>query len=94
MGASQAQQWVESFSPREIEVLQSISNGLSNREIARELYLSVETVKWYNKQIFQKLGVKNRTQAANRAAELDLLGAEGALSPVEKTLCWEIFAPR
>ena len=76
MNAFQAQHWVESFSPRELEVLRLISNGLSNREIAQTLFLSVETVKWYNKQIFMKLGVKNRTQAANKAVELNLLGSE------------------
>ena len=85
MSDSQAQEWVESFSPRELEVLRSISNGMSNREIAQELYLSIETVKWYIKQIFMKLGVKNRTQAANKAAELNLLGSEGALSSVDKS---------
>ena len=85
MSVSQAQEWVESFSPRELEVLRSISNGMSNREIAQELYLSIETVKWYIKQIFIKLGVKNRTQAANKAAELNLLGSERALSSVEKS---------
>lgn len=76
MGAFQAQPWAESFSPRELEVLQLISNGLSNREIARELYLSIETIKWYNKQLYLKLGVKNRTQAANKAAELNLLDSK------------------
>lgn len=85
MNAFQAQPWVEKFSTRELEVLQLISNGLSNREIAQELYLSIETVKWYNKQMFMKLGVKNRTQAANKAAELNLLGSEHASPSQEKT---------
>jgi len=48
MAAFQAQPWVESFSAREFEVLQLISNGLSNREIAQKLYLSIETIKWYS----------------------------------------------
>ena len=85
MTAFQAQQWVESFSAREFEVLQLISNGLSNREIAQKLYLSIETVKWYNKQMFMKLGVKNRIQAVNKAAELNLLDAEHALPSKERT---------
>ncbi len=85
MSEIQAQQWVESFRSRELEVIQLISNGLSNREIAQGLYLSIETVKWYNKQIFMKLGVKNRTQAANKAAELNLLGSEKASPSQEKT---------
>jgi len=85
MNAFQAQPWVEKFSTRELEVLQLISNGLSNREIAQELYLSIETIKWYNVQLFMKLGVKNRTQAANKAAELNLLGSEHASPSQEKT---------
>jgi predicted ATPase/DNA-binding CsgD family transcriptional regulator len=87
MRASQAQYRVESLTFRERTVLQLISNGLSNREIAQELYLSVETIKWYNRQIFKKLGVKNRTQATNKAAELNFLGSEPelSLSSQEKT---------
>ena len=84
MTAFQAQPWIESFNPREIEVLRLISNGLSNREIAQELYLSVETIKWYNRQMFMKLGVKNRIQAVNKAAELDLLGSKYNFQPQEK----------
>ncbi len=67
------QVWIEPFSDRELEILQLLSNGLSNREIAENLFLSIDTVKWYNKQMFIKLGVSNRTQAANKAAELKLL---------------------
>jgi len=85
MTAFQAQAWGESFSAREIEVLQLISNGLSNLDIAKELHLSIETVKWYNKQMYMKLGVKNRTQAVNRAAELDLLDSELEPQPKERT---------
>ena len=85
MTAFQTQSWVESFSPREFELLQLISRGLSNREIADKLYLSIETVKWYNKQMFMKLGVKNRIQAVNKAVELDLLQSEHALQPQKKT---------
>ena len=58
------QDWIEPFSAREREVLQLVSDGLSNREIAEKLHLSIETIKWYNKQMFLKLGVSNRTQAA------------------------------
>ena len=65
--------WIEPFSSRELEVLQLLSDGFSNREIAEQLFLSVETVKWYNKQMFLKLGVNSRIQAANKAAELNLL---------------------
>ena len=85
MNAFQAQPWVESFSSREFEVLELVSNGLSNREIAQKLHLSIETVKWYNKQMFMKLGVKNRIQAVNKAAELNLLDSEQAPPTQENT---------
>jgi non-specific serine/threonine protein kinase len=65
--------WKESFSLREIEVLRLIADGLTNREISQKLHLSTETVKWYNKQIFPKLGVSNRTHAVKKAVELELL---------------------
>ena len=68
--------WIEPFSKRELEVLLLVSNGLSNREIAENLFLAIDTVKWYNKQIYLKLGVSNRTQAAKKAAELRLLELE------------------
>ena len=68
-----AQVWIEPFNSRELEVLRLLSDGLSNREIAKRLYLAIDTIKWYNKQIFIKLGVNNRTQAANKAAKLKLL---------------------
>jgi predicted ATPase/DNA-binding CsgD family transcriptional regulator len=79
-----SQTWIEPFSSRELEVLQLLSDGLSNREIAEKLYLSIETVKWYNKQMFHKLGVNNRIQAANKAAELKLLESEQASPAQEK----------
>lgn len=55
---------------REQEVLAMLGLGLSNRDIADELFLGVETVRTYVRQVFQKLGVKNRTQAAVRARVL------------------------
>jgi len=65
--------WMERFSERETEILRLMSDGLSNREIGDTLALSRETVKWYNKQIFSKLGVTSRTRAAAAAAEYGLL---------------------
>ncbi len=72
MNDSHIQTWLESLSPREIEILTLISEGLSNREIAQRLILSLETIKWYNKQIYRKLGVNSRTQAVNKAQEFGL----------------------
>lgn len=57
---------------REQEVLAMLGLGLSNRDIADELFLGVETVRTYVRQVFQKLGVRNRTQAAVRARVLGL----------------------
>ncbi len=61
------------LTPREVEVLSHIALGKSNREIARELHLSISTVKTHLERIFSKLEVSDRTQAALRAAELNLL---------------------
>ena len=65
---------IEPLSEREIEVLELVAAGLSNAEIARELYLSVGTVKAHVHHIFGKLLVRNRSQAVARARELRLLG--------------------
>ena len=64
---------MERFSEREIEILRLLSEGLSNREISQQLALSPETVKWYNKHLFSKLGVTSRTRAATAAAKYGLL---------------------
>jgi DNA-binding NarL/FixJ family response regulator len=56
------------LSDRESEVLALIALGLTNAEIAEELYLSVETVKTYVKRLYAKLGVHNRAQAALAAS--------------------------
>ncbi|MFP4323713.1 MAG: LuxR C-terminal-related transcriptional regulator [Anaerolineales bacterium] len=53
----------DELNTREIEILQLVKQGLSNREIADNLYLSLHTVKWYLKQIYGKLDVGSRTQA-------------------------------
>ncbi len=58
---------------RELEILQLIADGLSNREIAEQLVLAVSSVKWYTNQIFSKLHVGSRTQAVAQARTLGLL---------------------
>ena len=55
----------DGLTERESQVVVLAAEGLSNREIAAALYLSVETVKGYMRQIFAKLGVRNRVQATN-----------------------------
>jgi LuxR family maltose regulon positive regulatory protein len=59
---------VETLSPREHNILKLISQGLSNKAIARNLGITPETVKSHVKKIFSKLGVQNRAQAAARLA--------------------------
>jgi LuxR family maltose regulon positive regulatory protein len=64
---------VEPLSEREIEVLQLIAEGLTNQEVATRLYLSLHTVKVHARNIYGKLGVKNRTQAVAKGKALGIL---------------------
>lgn len=64
---------IEPLSKRELEILQLIAQGLSNREISKRLFLALNTVKGHNQIIFDKLHVQRRTEAVARARELDLL---------------------
>jgi DNA-binding NarL/FixJ family response regulator len=59
-----------SLSRREIEVLRNLTRGLSNKEIAEELNLAVETVRWHLKQIYDKFHVHSRTEAALKYLQL------------------------
>jgi DNA-binding NarL/FixJ family response regulator len=52
------------LSPRELEVLQLISRGLTNGEVAARLHVSVHAVKFHLAAIYRRLGVSNRTEAA------------------------------
>lgn len=61
---------IEPLTPQETAILGLLAMGLSNEEIARQRVLSLHTVRWYIKQIYQKLGVHNRTQAAAYAKTL------------------------
>jgi DNA-binding CsgD family transcriptional regulator len=58
---------------RELEILELIAQGLSNREIAAKLYVSENTVKTHSSRVFDKLGAKRRTQAVQLGKELGLL---------------------
>jgi PAS domain S-box-containing protein len=64
---------LRSLTPREIEVLKLLAYGLTNRQIAQELYISPRTAKFHVQHLIEKLGVSDRTEAAYRAAELGLL---------------------
>lgn len=64
---------IEPLSARELDILRLIARGLSNREIAEQLFLALDTVKGYNRSIFGKLQVQRRTEAVARARDLALL---------------------
>jgi LuxR family maltose regulon positive regulatory protein len=68
-----ADQPYEPLSERELEVLRLVSRGLSNRQIAEALFITLGTVKKHLNNIFGKLQVQNRTQAVARSRELNLL---------------------
>jgi two-component system, NarL family, response regulator LiaR len=61
------------ITPRELEILQLISSGLSNREIAHKLFVSENTIKTHSSRVFDKLNAKRRTQAVQIGKELGLI---------------------
>ncbi|NDJ87353.1 MAG: AAA family ATPase [Chloroflexi bacterium] len=68
-----AQPLIEALSDRELEILALVAEGLSNREISERLFLALSTVKGHNRNIFDKLQVKRRTEAVARARKLGLI---------------------
>lgn len=62
-----------SLSARELEILQAVATGHTNKEIAQELFISQATVKTHLVHIFDKLGVDNRTSAVAKAREQQLI---------------------
>ena len=58
---------------RELEILELIASGLSNREIAEKLFVSENTVKTHSSRLFDKLGAKRRTQAVQIGKEWGLI---------------------
>ena len=75
-------QLAEPLTQREIEVLSMLAQGLSNKEIATRLIISAHTVKHHTLNIYQKLEVHSRRQAAERARALGILGV-GAPNPAQ-----------
>ncbi len=61
------------ITPRELEILELIANGLSNREIAEKLFVSENTVKTHSSRLFDKLSARRRTQAVQLGKELGLI---------------------
>ena len=62
------------LTPRELEILEAVARGLSNRAVGSELFLSDQTVKFHLHKIYRKLKVVNRTEAAQTAFQLGLVG--------------------
>nr|MBK9653290.1 DNA-binding response regulator [Bacteroidota bacterium] len=61
------------ISKRELEVLQLMASGMSNSEIAEHLFVSLNTVKTHSSKLFEKMDVKRRTQAVEKAKKLHLI---------------------
>jgi len=61
------------LSKRELEILSLLAQGHSNQEIAAKLFVSLSTVKTHNQNLFEKLEVKRRTQAVEKAKRLHLI---------------------
>ena len=56
-------------------MLQAVSRGLSNREIGRQLWISEQTVKFHLRNVYRKIGISSRTEAARYAYRTGLVGA-------------------
>ena len=61
------------LTPREVEVLSLVAEGLSDAEVAEKLYVSPRTVGGHLRGVYGKLGVKSRTAAIKKAGELGLI---------------------
>jgi two-component system, NarL family, response regulator LiaR len=61
------------ITPRELEILELIAHGLSNKEIAAKVFVSENTVKTHSSRVFDKLGARRRTQAVQLGKDLRLI---------------------
>lgn len=77
---------IDQLSTRELEILGHVAKGSSDREIAQALFLSLNTIKWHNRQIYNKLGVPNRRQAVALAAQAGLLKSHSTPTEVVKII--------
>lgn len=78
---------INSLTDREFDVLRRISQGSSDQDIARELVLSINTVKWHNRNIYAKLGVSSRTQALAAAIAWGLIDN----LPIERSIASSVY---
>jgi LuxR family maltose regulon positive regulatory protein len=72
---------IDPLSPRELDVLRLLGTHLDGPDIARQLFVSLNTVRTHTKNIYAKLGVNNRRSAVRRAEELDLMTARSGGAP-------------
>lgn len=70
---NEKEQLQRSISKRELEVLELMAQGLANQEIADRLFVSLNTVKTHSSNLFSKLEVSRRTQAIQKAKDLNLI---------------------
>lgn len=87
--ASQTHEWLpqaSGLSRRAAEILDLLAEGLSDREIAERLVMTINTVKWYNRQIYRTLGVSSRTQAIARAGRTQLLDEDREATPAQRSI--------
>ncbi len=67
---------LEELKERELEIIQLMADGATNQQIADKLYISTNTVRWYNKQIYSKFGVNSRIKVVNLAREWGLIDGD------------------
>ena len=87
--ASQNHEWLpraSGLSRRAAEILDLLAEGLSDREIAERLVMTINTVKWYNRQIYRTFGVSSRTQAIARARREQALDEDQGATPALRLL--------
>lgn len=70
---AESEEWLEGLTKRELSVLKAMAGGLSNRDIGQRLWVSEHTVKFHLTNIFRKLEVANRTEAARWAHQRGLI---------------------
>ncbi len=87
--SSQTHEWLpqaSGLSRRAAEILGLLTEGLSDREIAERLVMTINTVKWYNRQIYRTLGVSSRTQAVVCARRAQLLDENSGATPTQRIM--------
>ena len=72
----------DTLTPRELEILRLVAGGASNGLIARQLWVTEQTVKFHLSNVYRKLGVANRTQASHYAHVHELVETERKLAPI------------